>query len=189
MELHKIILDLKNQVNNMKDSLKDILSELKEMYRTRINTVIAEVRVLSILNKIWTNKLTTFHLTVASSFLLPGINLCWPKRTAVKFQEESQGIVLMFDFIFWWKSPKNTLLSFKRQKRTQLLRIQFQRHGREKRKINARLSNHIDSFSKRQRVTSMPYHKDQKLQPQEGDRKQSRSKSSSEKKVCQFVIS
>jgi len=31
------------------------------------------------------------------------------------------GVILIFDFIFWSGSPKNTLLSFKRQKRTQLL--------------------------------------------------------------------
>ena len=35
----------------------------------------------------------------------------------------SLGVILIFDFIFWSGSPKNTLLSFKRQKRTQLLTL------------------------------------------------------------------
>ena len=46
----------------------------------------------------------------------------WLKRTAVKFLAGSCGVVLIFDFIFWSKSPKNTLLSFKRQKGAQLLK-------------------------------------------------------------------
>ena len=33
------------------------------------------------------------------------------------------GVILIFDFIFWSGSSKNTLLSFKRQKRTQLLNV------------------------------------------------------------------
>ena len=46
------------------------------------------------------------------------------ERTAVKFQGHFWGVVLIFDFMFWSKSPKspkNTLLSLKRQNRTQLL--------------------------------------------------------------------
>ena len=43
------------------------------------------------------------------------------KRSAVKFQGASLGVILIFNFIFWSGSPKHTLLSFKRQTRTQLL--------------------------------------------------------------------
>ena len=39
---------------------------------------------------------------------------------------ESWGVNLLIETIFWSKSPKNTLLSFKRQKRTQLLKWFFQ---------------------------------------------------------------
>jgi len=46
----------------------------------------------------------------------------WLQRLAVQFQGDSWVVVWMFDFIFWSKSPKNILLSFKRQKWTQLLK-------------------------------------------------------------------
>ena len=43
------------------------------------------------------------------------------QKSRRQISEGLLGVILMFDFVFWSKSPKNNLLSFKRQKKTQLL--------------------------------------------------------------------
>ena len=70
------------------------------------------------------------------------------KSTDVKFQGGAVGVVLVYETTFWSNSPKNTLLSFKRQKRTQLLKwrnifVQMETHPKPAKNLWIKILEHM----------------------------------------------
>ena len=70
------------------------------------------------------------------------------KAPTSNFRGGAVGVVLVYETTFWSNSPKNTLLSFKRQKRTQLLKwrnifVQMETHPKPAKNLWIKILEHM----------------------------------------------